>query len=760
MKNLIKNLIVLLLAAAMLAGVFSACGDGKAVKELIVENARISFKTGDDFEYGDGFVVWAVYADGSKKDVTAAAEIKKESGFDMNVVGDYQITVRYGGRLTSYNVYVNEFDDILRKIEIDSTDVKKTYALGEKISFAGLKLKCTYENAQGILFDEIVTSLSDFVVDVADANGKSSKDGTLTAMGEYVVTVSRGAVKDAYKVSVNSVDVSTVANAIIAGRAFVGEVVSGRERVYASLLGNAQYDELDYEYEFGKDYIYIRENLDDPVNEYHVGKEGDKFLAVRLAGGQIVASSDISADMLSGAPFALWYSSLTAYGVENALKTLYEHALVATNRDIAVKQDETLREYEFSYSGLENASGGSAYDDYYETKVKFKLGEKYNVESAEIIQEYWENNEGYKGAENYQPSFITDLSTGKTVPNKTYSKRIVISVTQQVGVRTKKNPYSNDGLTVTSFKLQYGDKDLGNNGVIETDMSQRTLTVKISDVQPATADLKYDAVKLSLVGSHSPESDSVYEKGLFAYIDGNSLFCRFEHGGEWQLIIRTANVSKTLKITVIGIPPTSIEANVFNPSSATFYAESSVSAIVGSSINFLGKVNDYANAAQTATVTSANKAYATISADVSGGVNCFAFSATQEGKYVVEIRSDAANNVSCTLTFNIIAKPNLENLFNGNFSAKDNAGNEYTVKLTPANIGGINGTAVITFAPANSNGGGAQSQTFSYSVNEDTCEVVMTAVSGEDLGVLLGVGSLGQLVIEDRYGYRFDLVKQ
>ena len=61
MKKIFKRLFVVLGAAAMAAsaGALSACS-GSGVKELIVENARVSCKIGDDFEYGNEFVVWAV----------------------------------------------------------------------------------------------------------------------------------------------------------------------------------------------------------------------------------------------------------------------------------------------------------------------------------------------------------------------------------------------------------------------------------------------------------------------------------------------------------------------------------------------------------------------------------------------------------------------------------------------------------------------------------------------------------------------------
>ena len=63
----------------------------------------------------------------------------------MNVAGDYDITVSYNGKKDVYTIYVDEFDPILRKLELDTSEMKKTFTLGDDVAFDGLKLNLTLD---------------------------------------------------------------------------------------------------------------------------------------------------------------------------------------------------------------------------------------------------------------------------------------------------------------------------------------------------------------------------------------------------------------------------------------------------------------------------------------------------------------------------------------------------------------------------------------------------------------------------------------
>lgn len=778
MRNVFKRILVTVIAAIVAVGAFAfaACdqGDGNAqLKSLELENQRTEFKLGDEFEYGEGFTVWAVYGDGSKVNVTAEANITKESTLDMNVAGDYQITVRYGGLITDYRIYVSDFQKILKKIEVDTSGVRTYFNLGDEISFDGIKLNCTYENAQGGLVEEVITSVKDFDVEIKHSSGKVVT-GELSELGDYTVTISSGAVKATYDIKVDNIDVSTVSNALKTAAMFSGEVVSGSERVEASLHGlTSVYDELYYTYEFGENYTYVRESRSDPVDELHLSlKDDGSLFCVNVQNGKMVANSYSDKDMVNGASFHLWYSSLTLYGVDAAIANLYEHALVATNKDFKQSADPEKMEYSFSFSGLDFSSNVNA-KDYYETKVTFKLGAKYNIEKAVIVQGYWENNDAFAGGEGYEKTFETDEETGITTPLVAVSKNITMTVNQVTGKREKTNPYSDDELTITSYDLKYGSKILEEGETIETAMSsgKRSISINIENIQPSTADILHDAMYFSLAGSTAGEVDSstvLVESGFQAYRTRNRITITFERGGEWTLILRTKNVVKTVKFKVTGFAPTEMNTAIYNSLSKQFYRETEATTMSGSVLNFFGEVNEYANSEQKAVVTSANAANATIEEVKIGEISCFAFSASEAGEYTVKINSTVAGaeEIGCELTITVVAAPDMADLLSGKYTTTDAEGSIFEVEFTPENAdGGISGTVKITKTPLGENTevpdpSKAQTQILSYAVAEGAYEIEMEAVSGDNLGALLRLDtSTCDLVLEDQYGLCYKLKK-
>lgn len=784
MKNVFKKILVAVIAAVIAVGALalSACtpevegsvnANGAKISSLEIENARTQFLVGDTFEYGEGFTIWAVYSDNSKTDVTTRASISKESSFDMSVAGDYQITVRYGGKIADYRIYVVAFSDILKKIEIDVSNVKTIYDLGEEISFDGIKLVCTYENAQNALIQKEITSVKDFDVEIKGPDGSVLTTMTLNALGKYTVTISSGDVKDSYGITVASVDISTVEGAIAAAYAFSGEVVSGTEVVNSSMYGTSNvYREFNFAYEFGDNYLNVKETQSEK-EDLHLSIDADGALfCTRIVDGVQVPNNYSDADMMNGVPVYLWYQSYKAYGVEAAIANLYENGQTATNVDFTMSADADNREYSFSYSGLKFTFNMNA-RDYYETKVTFRLGERYNIEYARIQQGYWENNanfadDGSIAEEN--TTFRTDAETGITTPLKDVSKNINITVNQTTGQRVKTNPYSRDDFTVRSFDLKYDNKILEDGATITTQISaaSRSLFIDIENILPASANFTNDALRFSLAGSHSGEVDSstiLLENGLQAYRRNNRIMISFDHGGDWTLIMRTTNIEKTVRLSVTGAAPEEMNTVVYNPLSKIFYKATDATTMAGGSLIFYGEVNEYADASQTAVVTSSNAGSANIEEVTVDGVSCFAFIATEAGEYAVKITSVADSSITCELLITVVAAPDMASLLSGKYTATDAGGAVFEVTFTPENTGGkICGSVKITKTPLgdddNPDTENAKTQVLYYEVKDGTYEIQTEGVSGENLGVLLRLDtSTCDLVIEDQYGLCYKLVK-
>ncbi|MDE6613814.1 MAG: bacterial Ig-like domain-containing protein [Clostridia bacterium] len=771
MKKSIRNILVIILAvtAAVCAAIgLAACKSGDEIKSLSIENAKIDFMIGDEFTLGDDCVIYAVYGDGTKKDVTSEVEIRKENGFDMNVANDYQITVSYGGKREVYTIYVNDFTSILRKIELDTQTVKKQYALGEEVSLDGLTLILTYENAQNRLVVSKTTSLKNFEVEVKSENGTVA-DEVFTVLGNYTVTVSQGSVKASYTVNVNGVNISTVQSALYVGKIFKTEVASGTQKVESSLHGGGYFDDSFYDYKFGDNYTYLKNTEEittyepdenDPdilvpvvrtlITESHFSMDGDEVFCARFENGGFVPNHSLQVSMMEGAPNGLWYSFLNVYGIENALTELYKAAKECTNKDLVENADEANRKYSFKFSGLVNYASRP---DYYETEVTFTLGEKYNIESVTYTQKYWENNETASGADWYVPSFVTD-ENGHTEPKIVYSKSTRVTVSQTVGEREESNPYSKDMFTFNSFSLKYNGVDLGDNGTIKCSMSNPKLTIEISDILPESADFNHDKMLFSFEGNRFGYQDSAGvpvgpARGFLAYRSGKAINVTLLNGGKWVLYVKTAQIEKSITFEVSGEAPVTINPYIRNDASGTFYTGSEKTISLVGAVYFYGNVSFGTDSSQEATVTSSNASTAVIEKTVADGVSCFKFTATAAGEYKVRIVSSSNPSVYCDFTFTVSEAPDFAQLLSGTYITSDVADTVYEVAFNPSSTEEpFSGTVTVTQTTA---GGEEKSQTFTYSVITESMEISLVEVSGTKLGVDLSVNAAGQLVLNDVY---------
>ena len=762
MKKSLRSILIVLLAVT--CTVFTALGltacNNVKLESLRIENAETQFKMGDEFTFGEDFAVYAVYSDGTEKEVTGEIDHRFEAGFDMNVPGNYQITVIWGGKREIYTIYVNEFDNILKKIELNTEKVKKEYDLGDEVSFAGLEITCIYENAQGNTVTTKTTSLRNFTVEIKGEDG-TIVDNYFNGLGDFTITVSIGNIKASYKVSVSGVNISTVQSAIAVGKAFGKNILSGREIVKDTLpyaANPSEHTSYDYSYEFGLNYTYLKESTTNTESHYSM-VNSDIFCAT-LVNGVMTPPYNSQTAMMDGAPFAFWYHREVVYGVENALSLLYKYAQECTNKDLKETADEGKREYTFSFSGLVFMSNAS---DYYETSVKFTLGDDYAVDHVEYEQKYWEYS--VLGA-----PFVTDAN-GHTTPLRTYNQLERVTVEQVSGERYKTNPYTSDKMKITSYDLSLNGQILGDNPVVNCAVTPEGvtndgITLEIVNMQPASASFMHDPLYFNSEGSLGGEVNSstiLVATGFTAYRNGNQIKIFGKNGGVWKLMMRTSRTYKEVIINVTGLAPSSMTSQVYNSELGRFQDANKKASAVGGAIYFRGNVNQYANDGQTAEVTSSNSTYATVEKTEINGVSCFKFSATQTGTYSVKVTSSESSQVSCNFTFTISEKPDYSQILSGTYTADDNLGNRYTIAFTPSAEDGNSGTVVVTVVPLGNDGEPlteqARTQTLTYSVSLDNLTIVLTAVSGDSLGVDLIVNGQGQLELEDNYGDKDTLTR-
>lgn len=772
MKRKLRGLWIALIVSALFCAALglTACGSSVTLKNLRIEGARTDFKIGDEFEYGENFKVYACYSDGHEEDVTEEAEFRFEASYDKDVPGNYQITVRWGGKSEIYTIYIGDFENILRKIEINATAAKKEFDLGDEVSLQGLKVRCTYENAQGNMVYTDTEDLKAFDVSVVNESGHAVED-VFDRLGTYTVTLSIGTVKGSYTVDVKNVNISTVQGAIAAGSAFQYKVESGTHHVEFAQNSTQGLDrpKLNYLYEFGVDHTHVKETMEPNGDEYYASVEDGKFFGVHLQNGKIVIDNVISPGLLDGSPFDLYYANVRVFGVENMIASLYRDAKRATNQDLTESADEATRTYSFSFSGLRQAG---AKDDYFETTVSFTLAEDYSVASANYVQDNWQNNEG--NAVGNPPTFITDAN-GITTPGVgtngqplRWSYHEVATVTQVTGERTKTNPYSVEATKVKSYGIRYNDTlyeedDFAIDCAMGTTASSVKVMLYIEDLQPATSSFALDPLYLDYDGNTEGKKHASTFLGCswFNGVVWTNKILSFNvlHGGVLRLRLITDKTYKTITLNITGNNPTSMRACLGNPANGTFASGTTKTLAIGGSVYFKGEVNQYANEAQLATVTSSNASDAVIEETVIGNGNkCFRFTAKAAGLYTVTVSSAVAPSIQCTFTFKVNEMPDYEAVLCGTYTTQDFAGNTFTVVFTPQNSDdGINGTVAVTVTPAEDSVDYTKTTTVTldYRVDMENFSIVLTG--NNTLGVDLGFNAQNELTLEDKGGRTFIL---
>ncbi|MBD5632302.1 MAG: hypothetical protein HDP34_03620 [Clostridia bacterium] len=782
MKNTLRKILLVVLATltVVCAAVgLAACGGAK-LTGLEIENARLDFKIGDEFETGEGFAVYAVYSDGTREDVTAEAQVAPEKNFDINVYGNYQIVVSWGGKKEIYTVVYSDFDPILRKIEIDSSKVKKDYCLGEDISYDGIKITCTYENAQEQLYTLVVTGVKNFTVEIVSESGHKVYD-YFDELGKYTVTLSVGAVKASYEVTAQRVDISSVQTAIATANAFKNKVLSGTYVKRGWMLDytgkNPNIDpskeedknkpeeertkpymtEFNYTYKFGDNYTYLKETQENSGGaEYYFSIEDGEIFCAQFIGG-VPVNSNANLSMIDGVPLDLWYNRVHYYGPESVLNALYRAAQACTNKDLKETADEATKTYSFTFSGLVFQSSK---DDYYETKVEFRLAEDNILSYLMIDQRAWLENKD--NSEGNPPTFNTNVSTGKTTPQGDCSKREISTVTQVSGERTETNPKSPSALILKDYELLYNGKDVS-NGVVECNLgnsSQITFQIDFANITPSTASFESDNLMLNYVGSVEDDKkasgDGLFNESFYIYTSNTgTLNVRFNKGGVYTIIFKTQETYKTVTFDVIGNPPTSFTATLGNEKTQLFSPGNEKTVAIGSVIYFRGEPNANADYRQTVAVTSGDASKVTLEEAELGGVKCFTFRASAAGTYVITA-SSVSSSKQCTFTFTVNDAPDFAAMLTGKYTAHSNMA-DYTVEFTPdsATQDKVSGTVVIT----QTDDDGTTTQTLKYDVDFETQTVKLTHVSGTNLGAGIVLNPEGKLALED-WNYKILLLNR
>lgn len=746
----IKIIASLLLVAVVCLGLLcTGCSQQPALEKLEVEGYRDSFLVGDSFTTGEGFAVYAIYDDGSRVDVTADAVVKQVDGVDMTTAGTYAVRVEYGGKKALYDIYISDSAPVLKGLTLDTAEVKTTYAIGETFSYEGISGVAIYEDQQGKQSQEGFTGLKGFTVTVTDGSG-AVVSGAFSALGSYTVTVAKGEVSASYTVTVDGADLNTMQGAVLAAVYGASEVNGGRMDITNTIAGSVTSSFL---YTFGENYTFIQAGEGGSERHYSLDENG-KLIPVVLEGGSIVPDGTVKAEAMNGVPISLWWQENTEYGVEAAIANLYARSVGDPNGDYTESLDPATRAYSFSYGYVQERITAVEGDDYFFVNtVTFTLDESYAVTSATLSQTQYIN---YASSPE-SPNYLVDANGKATVaPEGKLSSRVEVSATQTVGARTAENPYAQDKLVVESFEVYYDGQLFGEEDVIYGSAGQ-DITIRLGNILPETASFTVDTLYYS-DGVGRAESTIFVGTGFTAHRRAGSsvVNIHLSAGGDWELVLSTKQVTRRVKLSITGAPPTSLTTELYNAAFGSFSKANGVTSMVGASALFRATPNQYANGAYRVEVVSGDAAAVTLTQTSVGDKACWSFSASAAGEYEVLMTSEVAPDVTCRLVFSVVDIPDLGELVSGVWSVEDSEGGVYRLTFGDKSVSGglISGTLQVVYTLAD---GSSKTQSLTYTLSDSNLVLELTPVSGEALGLALKVDPAGRFVLEDRYEVKYFL---
>lgn len=735
-----------------------SCSASSKIEKIEAEGYRENFFVGDKFELGADFKLWATYKDGTKSEITEGYTIKQEATTDMNVTGSYSVTIEFSGFKYVYWINVNGVDGILQSLSVKEGSVRTVFLLGEEISFDGIRLNASYVYSDGKEVDITYSSIGQFNVAVTDESGEAVS-GILDTLGNFYVKISQGMISTVYTVTVEEADLESIGGAVVAGQYGAKFVNSGTVNDISVISGTMT---TEYRFLKGDNYTYIYENLPNSVEsdrypmEYHYSLNNKgKLSAVKLENGNMVTSSSLISDVMNGVPILLWWNNDTEYGIEAAITNLWNIAKNNPNGDYKEQIDSASRTYSFSFGYLMQRTTGVSDDGYYfESSVEFKLDENYAIISATLTQILYTHTDDY--VKDSETGYVTPPASGK------YSNKLTVTAEQTVGERTAVNPYGEDATKLQDFTLQFEGQDISDGDTVKGNAGT-TISISITELVPETANFNADRLYYS-DGKGTADSTLFSCTGYIVYMKTNSngqnyLVITLSAGGEWDLVLTTKNVKKTIHLSVTGSVPTNLNTQVYQSSFNSFTENKEVTAVVGAEIYFRAVPNDYANGAYTVDMISQGEGGKITQATLDAG-ECWMFTATEAGTYVITMTSSVSSKVSCKLTISVVELPNFDNVLTGSYQTSDNTGGIYTLTFTKTSASSdtVSGTVEITYKPKS---GDEITQKMKFTISESDLALMLEMNENKDdaLGIELKFNASGEFILEDPYGQICKLVR-
>lgn len=700
----------------------------RTVTGISVTGQNTVYGIGDSIAPGASARVAINYSDGTSSDSTSTAKFDF-SAVDASKAGKYTVKVTCQGKETSYEVEVKEYVFTGIEADTSKADLNyhlyTVYNFDDVVISALYKHPVTNEVTKKVLnnadvvfkvIDSNNTEIGTQFPAIGDYNVEASYNDAKCNFAVKCVPVDAKTIAEAMEVASKTESSISSGSAVYTSTYGIG-----------SESGDSYETHTDsYDYVYGNSFVKVKKensyNGEKRNLYYSLKSNGEPFVvAVDLdENGNETGTPYIPTDLefnpkaidAQYLPLNIFKDGTKYNGVYNTINALYKEL-----EGVVGDPYQELGEC----SHLDNATGfkfgynrlRSAYNRWYYERVTVE----FTLTEAGAINKAYINIDKYISEEN--PAYgETDYEAGTALPSDLpieikekqdeagLTKKYFVfkdgadttpsdssnwKFNQESGVKASddENPYLASKITVSDFKifdannkeLNDGERislDLDNGNSVKDEGNHRfELTFSIGNVLPETANIDLDAIDVEVSGVGKDghivgDFDPAY--ATVSNYDG-SITLRFNRPGDYDVTFKTSSVTKTIHYSVDYEAPLTIEGTVHNGEKDSSFSPESSFAMYKSNKIYIGANigdnnggnGDAFEPGFTAVVDKTTAKLEKTTLNVNGkDVECYAFTATEAGDYVITITgakpdSDRAAATS-TLKINVADNPTLASI--------------------------------------------------------------------------------------------------
>lgn len=700
----------------------------RTVTGISVTGQNTVYGIGDSIAPGASARVAINYSDGTSSDSTSTAKFDF-SAVDASKAGKYTVKVTCQGKETSYEVEVKEYVFTGIEADTSKADLNyhlyTVYNFDDVVISTLYKHPVTNEVTKKVLNNADVafkvtdsnnTEIGTQFPAIGDYNVEASYNDAKCNFAVKCVPVDAKTIAEAMEVASKTESSISSGSAVYTSTYGIG-----------SESGDSYETHTDsYDYVYGNSFVKVKKensyNGEKRNLYYSLKSNGEPFVvAVDLdENGNETGTPYIPTDLefnpkaidAQYLPLNIFKDGTKYNGVYNTINALYKEL-----EGVVGDPYQELGEC----SHLDNATGfkfgynrlRSAYNRWYYERVTVE----FTLTEAGAINKAYINIDKYISEEN--PAYgETDYEAGTALPSDLpieikekqdeagLTKKYFVfkdgadttpsdssnwKFNQESGVKASddENPYLASKITVSDFKifdannkeLNDGERislDLDNGNSVKDEGNHRfELTFSIGNVLPETANIDLDAIDVEVSGVGKDghivgDFDPAY--ATVSNYDG-SITLRFNRPGDYDVTFKTSSVTKTIHYSVDYEAPLTIEGTVHNGEKDSSFSPESSFAMYKSNKIYIGANigdnnggnGDAFEPGFTAVVDKTTAKLEKTTLNVNGkDVECYAFTATEAGDYVITITgakpdSDRAAATS-TLKINVADNPTLASI--------------------------------------------------------------------------------------------------